>query len=85
MFYIATKRLTKDSKRSKIDKKSKRFKNDTELRNGSENDNLGFVYLVLLKFKLDILARYLKITEKVSFNMASEASYVDILNGQKWI
>ena len=28
-------------------------------------------------------ARCLKITEKVVFNIASEASYVDILNGQK--
>ena len=27
----------------------------------------------------------LKITEKVSFNIASEASYVYILNGQKFI
>ena len=26
-----------------------------------------------------------KITEKVSFNMASEASYVNILSGQKFI
>ena len=30
-------------------------------------------------------ARCLKITEKVSFNIASEASYVYILNGQKLI
>ena len=30
-------------------------------------------------------ARYLKITEKVSFNIASEASYVYILSGQKLI
>ena len=29
--------------------------------------------------------RCLKITEKVSFNIASEASYVYILNGQKLI
>ena len=31
------------------------------------------------------LARCLKITEKVSFNIASEASYVYILSGQKFI
>ena len=30
-------------------------------------------------------ARYLKIIEKVSFNIASEASYVYILSGQKLI
>ena len=30
-------------------------------------------------------ARCLKITEKVSFNIASEASYVYILSGQKFI
>ena len=30
-------------------------------------------------------ARCLKITEKVSFNIASEASYVYILSGQKLI
>ena len=29
--------------------------------------------------------RFLKITEKVSFNIASEASYVYILSGQKLI
>ena len=31
------------------------------------------------------VARCLKITEKVSFNTASEASYVYILSGQKFI
>ena len=31
------------------------------------------------------VARCLKITEKVSFNIASEASYVYILNGEKLI
>ena len=31
------------------------------------------------------IARCLKITEKVSFNIASEASYVYILSGQKLI
>ena len=31
------------------------------------------------------LTRYLKITEKVSFSIASEASYVYILIGQKFI
>ena len=33
----------------------------------------------------DLIARCLKITEKVSFNIASEASYVYILSGQKLI
>ena len=33
--------------------------------------------------RISILARCLKITEKVSFNIASEASYVYILRGQK--
>ena len=39
------------------------------------------------KFKFDILRNSwcLKITEKVSFNIASEASYVYILSGQKLI
>ena len=32
-----------------------------------------------------IYTRCLKITEKVSFNIASEASYVYILSGQKFI
>ena len=32
-----------------------------------------------------ILARCLKITEKVSFDIASEASYVYIMSGQKFI
>ena len=31
------------------------------------------------------MSRCLKITEKVSFNIASEASYVYILSGQKFI
>ena len=30
-------------------------------------------------------SRFLKITEKVAFNIASEASYVYILSGQKFI
>ena len=34
---------------------------------------------------IGIQARCLKITEKVSFNIASEASYVYILSGQKLI
>ena len=40
-----------------------------------------------IKFKvfLNTMARSLKITEKVSFNIASEASYVYILSGQKLI
>ena len=38
-----------------------------------------------VKFKRDYSTRFLKITEKVSFNIASEASYVYILSGQKFI
>ena len=34
---------------------------------------------------MNIHAQCLKITEKVSFNIASEASYVYNLNGQKFI
>ena len=34
---------------------------------------------------VQVLSRCLKITEKVSFNIASEASYVYILSGQKLI
>ena len=37
------------------------------------------------KYLLKLGARSLKITEKVSFNIASEASYVYILSGQKLI
>ena len=36
------------------------------------------------KFKYMSKTRCLKITEKVSFNIASEASYVYILSGQKF-
>ena len=36
-------------------------------------------------FTKNISTRCLKITEKVSFNIASEASYVYILSGQKFI
>ena len=35
--------------------------------------------------KIKTFSRCLKITEKVSFNIASEASYVYILSGQKFI
>ena len=35
--------------------------------------------------KVNTHSRCLKITEKVSFNIASEASYVYILSGQKFI
>ena len=42
-------------------------------------------YLDLIhKFPLDS-SRCLKITEKIAFNIASEASYVYILSGQKFI
>ena len=34
---------------------------------------------------IDMFSRCLKITDKVSFNIASEASYVYILSGQKLI
>ena len=37
------------------------------------------------KGSIGTLTRCLKITEKVSFNIASEASYVYILSGQKLI
>ena len=42
----------------------------------------------MLKLNVDghyTLTRCLKITEKISFNIASEASYVYILSGQKLI
>ena len=38
-----------------------------------------------LKKYISIVSRFLKITEKVSLNSASEASYVYILSGQKSI
>ena len=41
----------------------------------------GFV----IPFRVTHKQRCLKITEKVSFNIASEASYVYILSGQKLI
>ena len=44
----------------------------------------GMTYLAVV-FNVSIVARCLKITEKVSFNIASEASYVYILSGQKFI
>ena len=43
-----------------------------------------YVFL-FLKLSWIVDARCLKITEKVSFNIASEASYVYILSGQKVI
>ena len=42
-------------------------------------------YLRILEAEDKMTARSLKITEKVSFNIASEASYVYFLNGQKFI
>ena len=39
--------------------------------------------LTILLYRQDSFARCLKITEKVLFNIASEASYVYILSGQK--
>ena len=41
---------------------------------------MSYIYIPFLA-----LPRCLKITEKVSFNIASEASYVYILSGQKLI
>ena len=38
-----------------------------------------------LKKYISIVSRFLKITEKVSLNSASEASYVYILSGQQTI
>ena len=40
---------------------------------------------MIMHCNLRLVARCLKITEKVSFNIASEASYVYILSGQKLI
>ena len=56
----------------------------------STNPFLDSIFLLILWTKLPFLfhlnwARCLKITEKVSFNIASEASYVYILSGQKLI
>ena len=51
--------------------------------------SLSFPYPLLYRIKMLLhpkgKARCLKITEKVSFNIASEASYVYILSGQKLI
>ena len=42
--------------------------------------------LLVQKFaEIQKIPQWLKITEKVSFNIASEASYVYILSGQKFI
>ena len=41
-------------------------------------------FMTQLGMNLYKIARCLKSTEKVSFNIASEASYVYILSGQKW-
>ena len=43
------------------------------------------VVVELLKRIISYSSRCLKITEKVSFNIASEASYIYILSGQKLI
>ena len=42
-----------------------------------------FSYFFFIVISLLYVSRCLKITEKVSFNIASEASYVYILSGQK--
>ena len=44
----------------------------------------GMTYLAVV-FNVSIVSRCLKITEKVSFNIVSEASYVYILSGKKFI
>ena len=41
--------------------------------------------LKIIQVRKSLFAQCLKITEKVSFNIVSEASYVYILNGQKLI
>ena len=46
---------------------------------------INFATRVEISSYLIIFKHYLKITEKVSFNIASEASYVYILSGQKLI
>ena len=43
------------------------------------------LYAMLLHYTFITMAQWLKITEKVSLNIASEASYVYILSGQKLI
>ena len=43
------------------------------------------MYLEAHSTEISSDSRCLKITEKVSFNIASEASYVYILSGQKFI
>ena len=43
------------------------------------------MFSLLIFPRLDYTARCLKVTEKVSFNIASEASYVYILSRQKLI
>merc|ERR1711860_289312 len=54
------------------------------LVNASSSDyiNASTVVIILIYF---FYVRCLKLTEKVSFNIASEASYVHILSGQKLI
>ena len=42
-------------------------------------------FFSIISFGFSGHAQWLKITEKVAFNIASEASYVYILNGQKFI
>ena len=49
-----------------------------------DNHQISFPFNVSgASFIICIVSRCLKITEKVSFNMASEASYVYILSGHK--
>ena len=46
---------------------------------------LADAYILNIDMYSCIIAECLKITEKVSFNVASKASYVYILSGQKFI
>ena len=47
--------------------------------------NFFFRYNMFQKITERMKTRCLKMTEKVSFSIASEASYVNILSGQKFI
>ena len=54
------------------------------LVNASSSDYINASTVVIILFFF-FYARCLKLTEKISFNIASEASYVHILSGQKLI
>ena len=48
-------------------------------------EEASYLLLFQLTYQKRVASQCLKITEKVSFNIASEASYVYILSGQKLI